>query len=172
VAASAIARDIGERLQVERKLRESEERLRGVFEHAPFGMCVGGQDGRILQANAALCRMLGYSGEELLAKTWQDLIHPDDLGRALLRREQLREHPGGWVDAELRYVHRGGNVVWVRVRVSLMRDSEGRPLYFVVHVEDITERKRAEEVLHESEDRFRVHGRLLPHDDVGDRRRR
>jgi PAS domain-containing protein len=59
-------------------------------------------------------------------------------------------------EAEIRHVHRNGGIVWGRVRVSLVRDAGGKPLYFVVHVEDITERKRAEEALSESEDRFRV----------------
>ena len=71
-------------------------------------------------------------------------------------REQLWNDPGGCVDAEMRYIHRIGNVVWVRVRVSLVRDANGDPSYFVVHVEDITERKRVQEALCESEERFRI----------------
>ena len=156
VGSSAIVRDIGKRVRAERKLRESEELFRGVFEHAPFGMGVGGLDGRLIQVNPAFCRMLGYSEQELLATTWTELTHPDDLGPALRKREQLWNDPGGCVDAEMRYIHRTGRVVSVRVRVSLVRDSNGDPSYFVAHVEDITERKRVQEALCESENRFRI----------------
>ncbi|MBZ5620075.1 MAG: PAS domain S-box protein [Acidobacteriia bacterium] len=156
VGAAGIARDIGQRLGAERKLRESEERFRGVFEHAQVGMCVAGLDGRFLQVNPAFCRMVGYTEQELLAKAWTELIHPDDLEPALRRREQLSKDPGGCVDAEIRHIHRSGSVVWGRVRVSLVRDSGGSPLFVVVHAEDITERKRAAEALRESEERFRI----------------
>ena len=127
VGASAIAHDIGKRVRAERKLRESEERFREVFEHAPFGMCVSGLDGRFLQVNAAFCRMLGYSEEELLAKTWSELTHPDDLESSQRRMEQLWREPGGCLEAEKRYIHRNGNVVWGRMRISLVRDCGGNP---------------------------------------------
>jgi PAS domain S-box-containing protein len=156
VGASGIARDIGKRLQAERRIRESEERFRSVFEHAPFGMCVSGLDGRILQVNAAFCRMLGYSEQEPLGLAWAELTHPDDLGASLLMQEQLCKNPDRCAEAEERYIHRSGAVVWARVKVSVVRDPGGTPQCHVVHVEDITERKRAEEALHESEDRFRV----------------
>ena len=155
VGAAAIARDIGKRLLTERRLLESEERFRGVFENAPFGMCASGLDGRFIQVNAAFCRMLGYSEEELLGKTWPELIHPDELDLSLQMKEQLQNGLIESVDVERRYLHRGGSVVWARVKVSLGRDC-GRPSYFVVHVEDITERRRTAEALSESEDRFRV----------------
>jgi PAS domain S-box-containing protein len=156
VGAAAIAHDIGKRVRAERKLAESETRFREVFEHAPTGICVTGLDGRLIQVNAAFCRMVGYSAQELSAATWAELTHPDDLEAGQRRRERLRQEPGGCVDAEVRYIHRGGNVVWAHARVSLVRDSGGSPLYFVVHAADITERKRTEEALRESEGRFRI----------------
>ena len=154
--ASAIARDIGRRLRAERQLRESDERFADVFEHAPLGMSVCWLDGRIIQANAALCRMLGYSVEELCATTFGKLSHPDDEGPFLQKMERWLGQPGEYLDAEKRFLNRNGKVVWARVRMSLVKDSGGSPLYFVVHVEDITERKRAREVLRESEERFRI----------------
>ena len=156
VGVSGIARDIRGRVQAERKLRESEERFREVFEHAPFGLCVTGLDGRIIQANAALCRMLGYSAQELPGTAWAQLTHPDDLAPFLRWVEQWRLEPEACRDVEKRYIHHNGNVVWGRVRISLARDCDGNPLCRVVHVEDITERKRAEEALRESEERFRM----------------
>jgi diguanylate cyclase (GGDEF)-like protein/PAS domain S-box-containing protein len=141
---------------VERLRQKSEERFRGAFEHAPFGICVCGLDWRFLHVNGAFCRMLGYSEQELMDTTWPDLIHADDQGSAQQRREHLWTGWIGCADAEMRCMHRTGTVVWTRMRVSLVRDSGGNPLYSVVHVEDITERKRTEEALHESEDRFRI----------------
>jgi PAS domain S-box-containing protein len=156
VGAARIARDTGKRVQAERKLRESEERFRGVFEHAQGGMCVGSLDGHLMQVNAAFCRMVGYSEQELLAKTWMDLTHPDDIGSALQDQVRFWQERRESVDMEMRFLHRSGNVVWVRVRPSLVRDLRRSPLYFVVHVEDITERKRTEEALRDSEERFRI----------------
>ena len=156
VGASLIARGTGRRRQAERKLRESEERFRGVFEHAQGGMCVGGLDGRLMQVNAAFCRMVGYSEEELLARTWMELTHPDDIGPALRDQERFWREQREFVDMEMRFIHCMGNTVWVRVRPSLVRDPRGSPQYFVVHMEDITERKRAEEALRDSEERFRI----------------
>jgi len=156
VGVSIIAHDISKRVEAQRKLRESEELFRGVFEHAPFGMSVTGLEGRFIQVNEALCQMLGYSAEELLETPWAKLTHHDDLGLSVQREEQLRRQPGGYLELEKRYIHRNGNVVWVRMRISLLRDGGGNPLHFVVHVEDITERKRTEEALRESEERFRI----------------
>jgi PAS domain S-box-containing protein len=147
--------DITERKRTADSLRESEERFRGLFEYAPSGIYVSAPDTRLRQVNAAFSRMLGYSGEELLSKTWQELTHPEDLRTAQARREQLW---GGEpsVGGETRLVHRNGKVVQTLIRASLVRDPDGKPLCSVVHVEDITERKRAEDALHESEARFRI----------------
>jgi PAS domain S-box-containing protein len=143
-------------LRDERKLHESQERFRGVFEHAPSGICVVGLDGRMLQVNAAFCRILGYSQPELLTKAWRELIHPDDVELAIESWQRLSTDPLGCLETERRYIHSNGTVVWARVKVSLVRDTGGSPLYSVAHVEDITERRRTEAALRESEGRFRI----------------
>ncbi len=146
---------------MERKLRESEERFRSIFEQAPFGVCVSGDGRYFIRVNAAFCRMLGYSEKELLAAGWADISHPEDQEVSLRMLEQLRIDPDSCPEGEKRYIHRSGAVVWIRLKISLVRDPTG-PAYYVAHAEDITERKRAEEALHESEDRFRVMADCCP----------
>ena len=156
VGASASVHDIGQRLQADRKIQEGEQRFREVFENAPVGMCVNGLDGRFLQANAAFCRMAGYSEKELFSTSWAELTHPDDRENSRRSVERLLSDPSTCVEAEKRYIHRSGGIVWARSRISLVRDSAANPIYFVVHVEDITGRKHAEDALRDSEERFRI----------------
>ena len=156
VGAAAMVRDIGERVRAAEGLRDSEERFRSAFENAPFGMALSATDGSFLQVNATFCRILGYSEKELLSLGWAALTHPDDreAGRATL--ERLLRDRSACAEMEKRYLHRSGSIVWARSRLSLVRDSAGSPLYFVAHVEDVSERKRVQEALRESEDRFRI----------------
>lgn len=156
VGYAALFRDIGAQRQADRKLRESEERFRSVFEHAPFGMCVSGLDGRFIQVNDSLCRMLGYSEPELINTPWVELTHPQDQESSLQSMEQFARDPDLCLEVEKRYIHRTGKVIFVRMKISMVCDSAGRAAHYVVHVEDITERKRAKDTLSESEDRFRV----------------
>jgi PAS domain S-box-containing protein len=146
VAATAVLRDSTERIESERKHRENEEWFRAIFEDAPFGMCVSGLDGKFIQVNEALCRMLGYSSEELLGMSWTELTHPDDLKSSLKKMGRLIDEPGGYVEDELRNIHHDGRVVWLRARATVARTSDGSPSHFVVHLEDITERRQAKQL--------------------------
>ncbi len=153
-AHSVILRDFSERKRSEQALRESEARLHEIFTHAPVGMYLAGPEERFLQVNAALCLMLGYSEEELLAKNWLEVFHPDDLLIAQQTKKQLWSGLVQNMDAERRYIHRDGHIVWCHVRVALLRADDGSPLYSVVHVTDIGERKRAEMALQEAAERL------------------
>ncbi len=129
------------------ELRESQERFRRAFEGSPIGMALTSLDRQYLQVNRALCEMLGYSEEELVATTFRDITHPDDMK---ISEEHDRRALKGELDSyrlEKRYVHAEGHTVWGLLNASLLRDEGGRPLYFVTQIQDITERKEYEEQL-------------------------
>ena len=137
--------DISERIKAEEALRESESRFRGAFEHSAIGMALVSPEGKWLRVNFSLCEMLGYSEEELLAKTFQEITHPDDLEADL---EYVRQMLAGAIETytmEKRYFHKQGHTVWILLAVSLVRESSGAPLHFISQIENITGRKQAEE---------------------------
>jgi PAS domain S-box-containing protein len=139
--------EITERKQAEDVLRENEERFSSAFEYAPIGMALVAQDGRFLKVNNALCDIVGYSDQELLAKTFQDITHPDDLEADLAFLHQMVVGEIRTYQIEKRYFHKSGQVIWVLLNVSLIHDAQGKPLYFISQIQDITQRKRAEEEL-------------------------
>jgi PAS domain S-box-containing protein len=129
--AEAIARSA-----IERALRESQQQFREAFEHAAIGMALVGLDGRWLKVNPALVRLLGYSEEEFLERSFQDLTHPDDLNADL---EQVQAMLAGTISTyrmDKRYFHRDGSIVHASLSVSLARDDDGQPRHFVSQVED------------------------------------
>jgi len=132
------ARDLTDRRRAEADLREAQERFRSAFEHAPIGMALVSLDGRLFRVNRALVGILGRSEPDLLRADLAGLSHPDDADAA-------RRSIGGLLASEVpsdqheqRFVHRDGHPVWMSVRTSLVRDVDGRPLYFVSQMEDIT----------------------------------
>jgi diguanylate cyclase (GGDEF)-like protein/PAS domain S-box-containing protein len=143
----AVFIDITERHALELKLRESEQRFFGAFQHAAVGMALVRPDGRFLRVNEAVCRMLGYSEEEFLTLSIADVTHPDDYGNDLAQIEQMLEGRTDAYQMEKRNLHKDGHVVHFQLSTSLVRDEHGKPLYFVSQVEDISQRKQYEEAL-------------------------
>jgi PAS domain S-box-containing protein len=141
--------------EAEEAIRESEERFRRIFQYSAAGMVLVAPDLRFLKANDVFCRMVGYAEEELLGKTFQEVTHPDDraVGGAFVQQVLAGKREA--FQLEKRYLHRNGRVVWGLVSSSLLRDPAGRPMYFVTQIQDITQRKLAEEELRESESRYR-----------------
>jgi diguanylate cyclase (GGDEF)-like protein/PAS domain S-box-containing protein len=154
--------EITERRRVEEALKESEQRFRSSFDDAAIGMALVAPDGRFLQTNRSLCEILGYPEEELLGKTFQDLTHPEDLDTDLDQVRRMLAAEIRTYQMEKRYLHREGHVVWVLLSVSLVRDEEGEPLYFVSQVQDVSERKRAGEKLREAEEKYRTLVEQIP----------
>ena len=137
--------DITDRKETEAELRTSENRFRTAFEDAPYGMCIAGLDGRFLHANAALSHMLGYSTEELQSGAWQAITHPDDLERSQQIAVRFSKGLDTTLELEKRYLHKQGQVVWVHVKISAVKDSQGTLAHYITQVEDITLRKQADE---------------------------
>jgi len=131
----------------EDKLRESEERFRKAFESSAIGMALVALDGRWLRVNESLCRIVGYTPEEMLAMDFQSITHPDDLGPDIELARRVIAGQLGNFHVEKRYLHKDGRIVWVLLSVSMVRDRVGNPLYFVSQIQDITDRKRTDSEL-------------------------
>jgi PAS domain S-box-containing protein len=137
-------------------LGESEEKFRSVFRDAGIGMAIVSPQGVFLAGNDAFCNFVGYTEQELLGKTVQCLTHPDDWPRFSERLDQALADGGSFQGVEKRCLHKGGKILHGECSASLIRDAHGKGLYFVAEVLDITERKRANQNLVESEARFRL----------------
>jgi PAS domain S-box-containing protein len=146
--------DITERKQAEEALRESEERFRATFEQVAVGVAHVGLDGRWLRVNQKLCDIVGYRTDELLARTFQDITHPDDLNADLVFARQVLAGEIATYSMEKRYIRKQGSLVWINLTVSLVREPSGKPKYFIGVVEDISERKKSQEALQQSEEKF------------------
>jgi PAS domain S-box-containing protein len=141
----------------EKVLRESEERFKSAFERSSIGMALVGLDDRFLQVNPALCALFGYPPDEMTRMTTAGVSHPDDLGRLRKTTGDMDRLLSGEIPSfqvEKRYRHKSGRYFWALVGVSVVRDAEGNLLHFISQVQDITERKQAEEALRESEERY------------------
>lgn len=150
-----IAIDITDRKESEQALRLTTEQFRCAFENAPIGMALVSLEGRCLRVNQALCHLVGYAESELRDATIQTLMDPDD---RVFEWSSLCRALAGSIQAdpvEKRFVHKHGHHVWVLINASLVQDSEERPIYYVVQMQDITPRKAAEDALKESEERYR-----------------
>jgi PAS domain S-box-containing protein len=138
-----------ERESAEAEVRESEQRFRSTFEQAAVGIAHLSPDGGWIRVNDRLCEIVGYPEEELLQKTFQDITHPDDLDADLLQAGQLLVGDISTYSMEKRYVRKDGSVVWTNLTGSLVKGPTGEPSYFISVLEDISERKRAEEAVRE-----------------------
>ncbi|MEW6543016.1 MAG: PAS domain S-box protein [Nitrospirota bacterium] len=145
---NAFVHDITERKRAEEELRGSEERFRSAFEETAVGMVLFDPKGRFLRTNRAFSNMVGYAEDELLAMTFRDITHPDDLDWNNRAVERLLAGQEKSLQIEKRYRHKLGHTVWASVSVSAVRDTAGQALTMIAQSQDITGRKRAEAELH------------------------
>lgn len=141
--------------QANLKLDESERRFRVSVENAPNGQALMDLDGRWLMVNQSLCKMLGYTEQEFLERTFQDLTHADDLQRDLQHVQDLLHGRATSYRMEKRYISKSDQIVHVQLDVALLRSPEGVPLHFIVQIQDITSRINAEKATELVERRFR-----------------
>jgi len=146
--------EIIERKQTEASLRESEERFRRTFENANTGVCLVSIDGHFQQVNNRLCEILGHSKEELEGMSVNDFTYPEDRE---ISPDFFQRSLSGEVDDivyEKRLINAERQLVWGQISSSIVRDSGGKPLYFISHVQDITQEKITRQALKESEQKF------------------
>lgn len=151
---SVYFRDITERKEWERQLREAEERFRSAFDNTPVGMALVSLEGHYLQVNRAICEILGYPEQELLNLTYKELTYPEDYEISMIEVERLNRGEQEDYTLEKRYIHAGGYPVWVSLSVSFVKDAEGKPLYYIAQIQNIEERKQAEAALREDAERL------------------
>ena len=150
-----VCEDISERRTTEEQIRESEERWRALFEHAGVGIAQLSLSGAFLRVNPRLCEILGYSSKTLARRALQELTHPDDLGLNLRYLGELLAGTRPSFSMEKRYRRSDDTWLWVNLTVSLVRIGMSEPAYFIAVIEDISERKKSEQALRESEQAIR-----------------
>ena len=148
--------DVSKLKEMEQSLKESVQRFQATFAQAAVGIAHVATNGTFLRINDKLCQIVGYSREELLSKTFQDITHPDDLDAdlSLLNKVITGELPK--YSLEKRYTKNDKSEIWINLTVSLVRHEDGTPHYFISAIEDINLRKQAEKAKTESEKRFRT----------------
>ncbi len=145
--------DIHERKQVENALKESEDKFKNVFENSIIGKSITSLDGQ-LQANAAFSKLVGYTEEELQKMSWREITFPKDIQYDNALVEQILSGKRDYAHREKRFIHKNGSLIWVDLSTVLQRDKNSKPLFFITEFVDITERKRAENALLESEEKL------------------
>jgi PAS domain S-box-containing protein len=147
--------DISERRLVEEALQLSEEKFRSIFEYSAEGKSMSTTDGKLIM-NKAFCQILGYTEDELSPAKLKEITHPDDVVNNQKIVSSILSGEKEVARWEKRYIHKNGNIVWVDISTTLLRDNSGNPLYFITSIIDITDRKHTEEALHLSEEKYRA----------------
>jgi PAS domain S-box-containing protein len=148
--------DITEIKKAENALKESEELSRAIVANAPIGIATSDNTYHFVNANQAFCSILGYTEEELRGLTFKDISHPDEIERGI---QSIRELEKGKIRAfvqEKRYIKKDGSIIIGRVTVNAIRNIQGKPLLFIIELEDITKPIQLKEELRSSEERFRA----------------
>jgi PAS domain S-box-containing protein len=155
-----IGRDITLRKIAEDTLRESEVKFRKIFEESPFSIIMTGKDFGILKANHSFCKMIGYQEEELKAFSFRNFTHPDHISNDEISLMMLIAEKIPTYHTEKRYICKDGSVIWGSTTVSIVRNNRGEAHFFLVMVEDITKRRKAESEIIAAKEKAEENDRL------------
>ncbi|MBB1193976.1 hypothetical protein DNC80_09905 [Flavobacterium sp. SOK18b] len=145
-----LTEDITPRKKIQEQLLVSEEAFRGSFESAAIGMALLNIQGQWLKVNKNLCEITGYTNDELMQLTFQDITHPDDLEKDIALRKKLVEGKINFYHLDKRYICKDGTFVYVILASSIVRDSENNPLYIISQIINISSQKNAENKLEQA----------------------
>jgi len=148
-------KEMFERKKAEEQLRESETKFRQTFEYSPVGKVMVGLDKRFILTNYSFAQSLGYQAEELIGKSIDEVTHPADHKIGMDEMNAIIKGELKFSQVQKRYLRKDGETLWGDVTISLVRDHEDHPKYFLAIIQDFTERKMIEEALRESERKFR-----------------
>ena len=142
------ATDITERKNYEEALRKSEEKFRKIFESSGIGIATLAPDGHFSKVNSSFCEILGYTEADLIGMNFRNITHPGDIEKSLeITKELLKNELIEGKSIEKRYLHKNGDIVWALTTISLIRDIDNKPQFFIAQVQNITKRKKSEEQL-------------------------
>lgn len=142
------ATDITDRKNYEEALRKSEEKFRKIFESSGIGIATLALDGHFTKVNSSFCEILGYTELELIGMNFRNITHPGDIEKSIeLTKELLKNEMIEGRSIEKRYLHKDGETVWALTTISLIRELDNKPQFFIAQVQDITKRKKFEDQL-------------------------
>jgi len=147
--------NITERKKTEKELRISEAQFRGLFIQSLVGTAIVGLDKCFIRCNEAFCHFLGYTEKEMLGKTIAHFTYPDDIELGMNDMKRIAEGEIEFAILQKRYLRKDGAIVWGELTISIVRDEQNKPLYFLPIIQDITERYHAVQSLKESEARLK-----------------
>ncbi len=152
-------------------LRETEKRFRKIFAEAAISISLVDMDGQLLDANPAFLKMLGYKKNEVVGKSFKDLLHQEDARISARLFKELWEGKRDSYSRENRYLHKDNRVIWGQVTVSMLRDTGGLPQFAITMITDITDRKKAEEDIRTYQEQLQSLASLLSLTEERERRR-